>query len=163
MRRTVKTAKGFSVLELMITLAVLGVLASIAIPFYADSTREARSSACTVNRDTIRKSVLYYIDETELEPGSPLPTLQDMKTAGILIELPTCPSGGSYIWIDEEVMQDITPQIGCSFHYWPSLALPDKEPDETDSLSDSGKKDRKKPPKDKKDREKLPKSKSPRK
>lgn len=152
MRRTVETARGFSVLELMITLAVLGVLASIAIPYYVDSAREARSSACAANRDTIRKSVLYYIDETGLEPGSSLPTLQEMKTAGISEDIPTCPSGGSYIWIDEEVMKDITPQIGCSFHYWPSLATADEEPDETDDLPDKGKKDHKKPPKRKSDR-----------
>ena len=122
----------------MIALAIVGVIASIAIPYYKDSTRSTKAAACTSNRDAIRKSVLYYMDKMELQPGSPLPTLEDMKAADVLKEIPSCPSGGTYVWIDEEVMEGVTPRIGCSFHYWPSLAPPEEESDEAEPLFDSG-------------------------
>ncbi|MEA3328214.1 MAG: prepilin-type N-terminal cleavage/methylation domain-containing protein [Candidatus Omnitrophota bacterium] len=52
--------KGFTLLELMIVVIIIGVLAAIAIPRYIDTITRARGAEAFTQMDTIRMSLTRY-------------------------------------------------------------------------------------------------------
>jgi prepilin-type N-terminal cleavage/methylation domain-containing protein len=64
---------GYTLLELMITVAIMGILASIAVGTYADVARKAYEARTKVNLGVIRSSLAIYFGETEGQ--SPLDNL----------------------------------------------------------------------------------------
>jgi type IV pilus assembly protein PilA len=54
--------RGFTLIELMIVVAILGILAAVAIPAFVNYMRRAKSSEATVNVDRIYEGVVAYFD-----------------------------------------------------------------------------------------------------
>lgn len=55
--------KGFTLIELMLVVAIIGLLAAIAIPKFADLIRKAKEAAIKGHLGTIRSGLsLYYVD-----------------------------------------------------------------------------------------------------
>ena len=52
--------KGFTLIELMIVVAIIGILAAVAIPQFADSSQEAKASSLQTNLAVLRNSIEYY-------------------------------------------------------------------------------------------------------
>lgn len=58
-----RNSKGFSLIELMITVAVIGILASVAVPAYSDYVRRgARSEAQAHMMDIAGRQGQYLVD-----------------------------------------------------------------------------------------------------
>jgi prepilin-type N-terminal cleavage/methylation domain-containing protein len=64
MRPTPKHSSGFTLVELMMALAVLGVLLAVAVPLYNDYTTRARVAQLLTNIDVLR-TVFHTQDEVE--------------------------------------------------------------------------------------------------
>ena len=56
--------KGFTLIELMIVVAIIGILAAIAIPAYADYTARAQVSEATVLLDGAKTDMVSQMGET---------------------------------------------------------------------------------------------------
>ena len=60
--------RGFTLIELVIVIAVLGILAGIAIPRFLDSTASARGSKLVGDLRTIDSAIMIYQAKTGSYP-----------------------------------------------------------------------------------------------
>lgn len=105
MRKMLKNKKGFTLVELMIVVVIMGILVAVAIPIYGAVTDNAEKKTCADNRRTIQSMVTTY-QMTGGEGGSQIPwaTIEGenlTEDADFLAmfeggTLPECPAGGTY-------------------------------------------------------------------
>ncbi len=63
--------KGFTLVEILIVVVILGILAAIVIPQFSDASTEARVSSLTSDLQTVRSQIeLYKIQHSDALPGS---------------------------------------------------------------------------------------------
>ena len=55
-----KNKKGFTLVELVVVIAILGILAGIAIPRFMDATASARGAKIVADMRTIDSSIMMY-------------------------------------------------------------------------------------------------------
>ncbi len=56
-----KNNKGFTIVELVVVIAVIGILASIAIPYYTDAQATARGAKIVADMRTIQSAYTMYL------------------------------------------------------------------------------------------------------
>ncbi len=56
------TQKGFTLIELMIVIAIIGILAAVAIPAYTDYLKKAKVSEAVTLLDAMKKDAQVYMD-----------------------------------------------------------------------------------------------------
>ncbi len=71
--------KGFTLIELMIVVAIIGILAAIAIPQYANLVAKSQEGSTKGNLGTIRSALSIYYGDTE--GVYPLDTLDSLTTS----------------------------------------------------------------------------------
>ncbi len=82
---------GFTLVEIMIVVAIIGLLAAIAIPSFVNARTKSQTNACINNLRQISGAK----DQYALDHNNAAPAFADLYTTYIAKQ-PTCPAGGTY-------------------------------------------------------------------
>ena len=113
--RTVRGRKlgegGFTLVELMIVMAIIMILATIAIPIYVRTLQRAKEATLREDLHTMRTAIDSYTVDKEKAPDS----LDDLVQAGYLKSIPVDPiTSSSETWItsQSDTMTDVNETQG---------------------------------------------------
>jgi prepilin-type N-terminal cleavage/methylation domain-containing protein len=100
--------KGFTLVEMMVVIAVIAALLSIAAPQFSVYFEQGRKAKCLSNR--------YHIEQDErthyMSNNSPSLAIDSRYL---------CVSGGTYAWLVADPAAPEYPRVGCSLHYGQTL------------------------------------------
>jgi general secretion pathway protein G len=93
---------GFTLIELMIVMAIIAVLMAVAIPIYSRSIQRAKESVLKNNLFTLRTVIDEYTYDKQKAPQN----LDDLVSDGYLRTVPIDPMTGAADW--KTIMEDAT-------------------------------------------------------
>jgi prepilin-type N-terminal cleavage/methylation domain-containing protein len=91
-----KCLAGFTLIEIMLVVAIIGLLAAIALPNFQRAIAESRLKACALNLRSIDAAKLQWSVEHQ-SPPTATPTDTDLFGDDAYLEQkPNCPAAGTY-------------------------------------------------------------------
>jgi general secretion pathway protein G len=103
---------GFTLIEMIIVIALIAILIGIAVPIYKTHLLRAREAVLKEDLFTLRQSIDQFTQDKDRAPQA----LEDLVGAGYLRAVPTDPFTASANWqtVQEDVVQSPEQQPGIT-------------------------------------------------
>jgi prepilin-type N-terminal cleavage/methylation domain-containing protein len=101
---------GFTIVEMMVVVLIIGILVSIAIAVFPSAVDNSERKACFANERTVEGQWMGYLAGNKRPDPSPsdFAAIVALLVPEYIKKEPECPTGGAYAWSDDT--------LSCTVH-----------------------------------------------
>jgi len=92
------TKRGFTLIEILVVIAIIGILSSVVLASLATSRAKARDARRIADLEEVKKALELYYDSNGAYPPTdvaPYPLPLVIKTGGFIAQIPVTPAGAT--------------------------------------------------------------------
>jgi prepilin-type N-terminal cleavage/methylation domain-containing protein len=102
----------FTLIEIMIVVAVIGILVALAIPVFAKARESSQKNTCIANLRLMDTAITSWAVEARKGVGDCIDSTALFGPENLLREQPICPAGGEFSFLTV----GNRPQVMCTFN-----------------------------------------------
>jgi prepilin-type N-terminal cleavage/methylation domain-containing protein len=105
--------QGFSLVELIIIIVIIGVLAAVAVAHYNDVSNSGKIAVCKANQFSIETAQkIYLMDHFDGGDSHFATSLEELRDYSCFQddEIPVCPMGGTYVLLSGGIVKCSIPE-----------------------------------------------------